>query len=211
LKEENGRFVREIDADAYRRLFGRRVVREEFEPEGKLLAVRFADGTEHEVRYEGDVPRSVVEKGTGKAVFTFDPGPAGRIGAVTGPDGKTFKYTYKDRSLADVREADAPAGAAGALAAYDYSTGLNLTRARVRDQGEARFSYNEQRDWITGMRAGGLEYSFKYEEESATRYSTIATDNAGNQTRWDFDEKSGGGLVTAVQYQDGKIEPAAAR
>ena len=94
---------------------------------------------------------------------------------------------------------------------YEYSSGLNLIRARLRDQAEARFSYNEQKDWITGMKAGGLEYTFKYEEESPTRYSTIRTDNAGNLARWDFDDKTGGGLVTVVQYQDGKVEPAGAR
>ena len=84
LKEENGRVVRDIEGDGYQHRFGQRVVREEFEPGGKLLAVRFADGTEHEVRYEGDVPRGVFDKASGKAIFTFAPGPAGRIGAVIG-------------------------------------------------------------------------------------------------------------------------------
>ena len=161
--------------------------------------MRFADGTEHEIRYDGEVPRSIVEKATGKAVFTFEPGPAGRIGAV-----------HRARRKDDQVHVQGPGAEGGPptptratpLASYDYSPGLNLIRARLRDQGEARFSYNEQKDWITGMRAGGLEYTFKYEEESATRYATIATDNAGNQTRWDFDERpgGGGGLVTTVQY-----------
>jgi hypothetical protein len=84
---------------------------------------------------------------------------------------------------------------------------LNLTRVERPDKSGAEFGYDEAKDWLTSFRAGSLEYTFKYGEDSPTRFHTTRTDADGNVTRWDFDERARTAVVTSVQYLDGKIEP----
>lgn len=208
LMEENGRVVRHCDADEYHRVYGGRVARETFGPDGRLLLVRFAGGVEHELRYEPDsgpkpgALKAVVDKQSGKTIYAFETSPDGKFAAVTNPDGSVFRFTYSGKMLTGVQEADAAASST----TYRYSADYNLLSVKRRNGSAADFAYDEQKDWLTSMRAGGLEYDFKYGEDSPTRLWTIRTDADGNLTRWDFDEPARASLRTNIEFLDGRIE-----
>jgi PKD repeat protein len=199
LEMDKERVIRRIEGAGYLKTFGRYVTSEIFDAKGRLVAVRYATGEEHEVRYAGDVLKSVVDKATGKSIYDFETNKDGKITSLVDSAGRRIRYTYERKTLGAVTGPD------GTATRYRYSGGLNLTEVRYPDKAQANLEYNEEKDWLVRLRAAGIDHRFEFGEDSPKHFWTMRTDQEGSVVRWDFDDGEGGELVTTVERLDGKI------
>jgi YD repeat-containing protein len=198
LIEEKDRVVRRVDAKPFLEKFGRPVREEVFSPDGRLISIRHTSGDVHELQYEANVIKAVIDKSSGKTLYAFKPDPTGHIVEMTTPSGQRFTYAYKGKALASVTDA------AGAKKSYEYSEHHNLTGITFPDTSTATLEYDEAKDWLRSLVAEGVEHRYEYGEQGAGHVWTTRTDQDANVTRWDFHDTFGA-LVSSID----NIQPPA--
>lgn len=199
LIEDAGRVMRRIEGAGYLDTFGRYVTGEVFDTQGRLRTVRYATGEVHEVRYEGDALRAVVNQETGETLYAFESDASGHIVTMVDPLARRYRYSYEGDRLTSVTAPD------GATTRYRYDDELNLIGITYPDGAQASLTYIKEKDWLIRMQAPHMDYRYEYGESSPDHLWTLRTEQGGNVVRWDFYSATGTTLVTSIERLDAKL------
>ena len=181
IVEEAGRLIRYIKDNGYQQRYGRPVLVEVFDSQGRLRSVRLANGEAHARRNnKTEKLFSIANQWTGGILYAFERDASGRhIAALRDSTGKNFRFTYDDNRLV------AKTTPSGAVEHYSYDEAFNLVE--IRDQNSSiKLGYDIVRDYLVRVDASEMHYHFRYGAESPEHQWTIRTDNKGNFVRWDF-------------------------
>ena len=181
IVEEASRLIRYIKDDGYQQRYGRPVLVEVFDSQGRLRSVRFANGEAHARRNnKAERLSSIVNQWTGETIYAFErDASGGRIAGLRDSTGRNFRFTYDDNRLV------AKTAPSGAVEHYSYDEAFNLVE--FRDQNSSiKLGYDALRDYLVKVDGPEMRYHFRYGAESPEHQWTIRTDNNGNFVRWDY-------------------------
>jgi YD repeat-containing protein len=199
LVEEPGRLIRKMRDHGYQKRYGPDVKLEVFDSQGRLRSVQYWNGEASWMYYRGGSmqAQAIVNQWTGETMLSFD-WKNNHIVKARDSAGQSFQYGYEGDQLVSVTAPD------GSITRYRYDNFHNLIEI-VTPQGDRRiFDYDQRRDWLVRMQVAGMDYRFKYGQESVHHYWTIRTDNRGNLVRWDFHDDTEQTLMTTAKCLDEK-------
>lgn len=171
---------------------------------GELVSYRDALGVGYDLTYgvpdEDDrfVPLASITDTAGQVV-TLTPNAAGQIGTITHPDGRTWTLGYGDGgNLVSITNPD------GRTRTFTYD-GEHRMLTATNPAGEVYLvnEYDTASRVVKQWDADGNLRTFEYQGKILDGGTTVYTDNEGNETVYEWDEKS---RITSITDALGGIE-----